>query len=603
MVKRYGGVKMTSSLEGDALIIIVNLPPPNNDLNVPKDEHAPALEHAPIAPNPAPIQPNDYLADDEEDTEEEPEEEEEPIPEQALSASAGFAPQWIGWHVEAKEEDKEEIEVEDNDDENNAEIIHPYEEADPLNRPPPSPETAEQEFMNAHGSSTTVFNPALCKVNPLGPMGNDPNTLYFRVKTLTKKMWDMYRVESSSFERLERNDMRMDSFDDDLTALDSTLREKIQEIKKLMAELNEQFQQIQERDLRAENKMLRIRLRAAEEKAEDKHIEAEYYKNHWARVSRLYGDLSRFCADVASDRGGESVDTTAVVKDIGEEKDDEGDDDASAKDSQPSESHGSPRDLIGTLERDNLRLEGMLCVDRKRVDHLRRSMSYTQKDWYYNDAEGEGDSLRLPTTESLLEELLDTRPRIRRNSVSFKIWEHCLDGIKHTMFTNHKSLQYILDQMELNMSDANPYNFKSEVSPWKGVICFGKREKFNLRYIGPFKILVKVGIVAYQLELLEQLSRVHSTFHVSNLKKYLADETLAIPLDEIQIDEKPYFIEEPVEIMDREVKRLKQSRIPIVKVRWNSRRGPEFTWEREDQMQKKYPQLFANPEPLSNATS
>nr|GEX52721.1 putative reverse transcriptase domain-containing protein [Tanacetum cinerariifolium] len=89
--------------------------------------------------------------------------------------------------------------------------------------------------------------------------------------------------------------------------------------------------------------------------------------------------------------------------------------------------------------------------------------------------------------------------------------------------------------------------------------------KLDPRYIKPFKILAKVGTVAYPLELLEQLSRVHSTFHVSNLKKCLSDETLAIPLDEIQIDEKLHFIEEPVEIMDREVKRLKQSHILIVK--------------------------------------
>nr|GFB14244.1 putative reverse transcriptase domain-containing protein [Tanacetum cinerariifolium] len=105
-----------------------------------------------------------------------------------------------------------------------------------------------------------------------------------------------------------------------------------------------------------------------------------------------------------------------------------------------------------------------------------------------------------------------------------------------------------------------------KVSPWKGVIRFGKREKLNPRYIGPFKILAKVGMLAYRLELPDLLSRVHSTFHVSNLKKCFVDEPLAIPLDEIQINDKLNFFEEPVEIMDREVKRQKQSRIPIVKV-------------------------------------
>ncbi|GJX87117.1 putative reverse transcriptase domain-containing protein [Tanacetum coccineum] len=135
------------------------------------------------------------------------------------------------------------------------------------------------------------------------------------------------------------------------------------------------------------------------------------------------------------------------------------------------------------------------------------------------------------------------------------------------------------------------------------VIRFGKREKLNPRYIRPFKIIAKVGTVAYRLELPAQLSRVYSTFHVSNLKKCLSNETLAIPLDEIQIDDKLHFIEEPVEIMDREVKRMKQSRISIVKVRCNSRRGPKFTWEREDQMLKKYPHLFAKPAPKSNVTS
>ncbi|GJV32206.1 putative reverse transcriptase domain-containing protein [Tanacetum coccineum] len=90
-----------------------------------------------------------------------------------------------------------------------------------------------------------------------------------------------------------------------------------------------------------------------------------------------------------------------------------------------------------------------------------------------------------------------------------------------------------------------------KVSPWKGVIRFGKREKLNPRYIGPFKILAKVGTVAYQLELPEQLSQFHCTFHVSNLKKCFSDEPLAILLDEIQIDDKLNFIEELVEIMDQ----------------------------------------------------
>nr|GEU88850.1 putative reverse transcriptase domain-containing protein [Tanacetum cinerariifolium] len=145
--------------------------------------------------------------------------------------------------------------------------------------------------------------------------------------------------------------------------------------------------------------------------------------------------------------------------------------------------------------------------------------------------------------------------------------------------------------------------FMLKVSPWKGVVRFGKREKLNPRYIRPFKVLAKVRTVAYRLKLPEQLSRVHSTFYVSNLKKCLSDEPLAISLDDIHTDEKLLFIKEPSEIMDREVKRLKQICIPIIKVRWNSKRGPEFTWEREDQIRKKYPQLFTTTAPSTNAAS
>ncbi|GKE29400.1 putative reverse transcriptase domain-containing protein [Tanacetum coccineum] len=139
-----------------------------------------------------------------------------------------------------------------------------------------------------------------------------------------------------------------------------------------------------------------------------------------------------------------------------------------------------------------------------------------------------------------------------------------------------------------------------KVSPRKGFICFGKRGKLNPQYIGPFKILKWIGPVAYKIELPEELSNVHSTFHVSNIKKCLSDESLVIPMKELQLDDKLNFVEEPVEIMDREVKQLKQSRIPIVKVRWNSKRGPEFTWEHEDQIHVKYPHLFSNTTPTSN---
>ncbi|KAD2393380.1 hypothetical protein E3N88_40357 [Mikania micrantha] len=130
-----------------------------------------------------------------------------------------------------------------------------------------------------------------------------------------------------------------------------------------------------------------------------------------------------------------------------------------------------------------------------------------------------------------------------------------------------------------------------KVSPWKGVVRSGAKGKLAPRYVGLFEITQRIGPVAYRLRLPDELSGVHNAFHVSNLKNCLDDESLVIPLEEIQVDEL-HFIEVPVEIMDREVKKLKRSRIPIVKVRWNSKHGPEFTWEREDHMKTKYPHMF-----------
>ncbi|GJW01565.1 hypothetical protein Tco_1556816 [Tanacetum coccineum] len=120
-----------------------------------------------------------------------------------------------------------------------------------------------------------------------------------------------------------------------------------------------------------------------------------------------------------------------------------------------------------------------------------------------------------------------------------------------------------------------------KLSPWKGVVHFGKQGKLTPRSVGPFKIIEKVGHVAYRLDLPKELDGVHDTFHVSNLKKCLADLTLQVPLDEIRVDSKLNFMEEPVEILEREFKKLKRSRIAIVKVWWNSKCGPEFTSEHD----------------------
>nr|GEX07599.1 hypothetical protein [Tanacetum cinerariifolium] len=166
------------------------------------------------------------------------------------------------------------------------------------------------------------------------------------------------------------------------------------------------------------------------------------------------------------------------------------------------------------------------------------------KDWKVgrgSDAKGESHSLRIPPTQGSQEELYHTRPRAWCGSV-------CLEDVE-TLSVRYKDLKKLYWWPDM----------KAEITT----------------FVNKCLTCAKVKI-EYQKQS-EQLSRVHSTFHVSKLKKYMADEPLAIPLDEIQVDDKLNFIEEPVEIMDREVKRLKQSRILIVKVRWNSRRGPEFT--------------------------
>ncbi|GJY65007.1 putative reverse transcriptase domain-containing protein [Tanacetum coccineum] len=208
-----------------------------------------------------------------------------------------------------------------------------------------------------------------------------------------------------------------------------------------------------------------------------------------------------------------------------------------------------------------------------------------------------GRKCRSPICWAEVEEVQLTGPEIVQETTE-KIVQ-----IKQRMQAAHDRQKSYADLKHKPMDIQVEDKVMLKVSPWKGVVRFNKRGKLNPRYVGPFKVLEKVGEVSYKLELPEELSRVHNTFHVSNLKKCYADEPLAVPLDGLHFDDKLQFVEEPVEIMNREVKQLKQSHIPLVKVRWNSKRGHEFTWEREDQFRKKYPHLFTKTAPSTSAAS
>ena len=133
-----------------------------------------------------------------------------------------------------------------------------------------------------------------------------------------------------------------------------------------------------------------------------------------------------------------------------------------------------------------------------------------------------------------------------------------------------------------------------KVAPWKGVIRFRKRGKLGPRFIGPFKVIARVGKVAYRLELPEELQQIHNTFHVSQLRKCLADETAVIPLEDIQVDESLNYVERPIAVLERKLKKLRNKEIGIVKVQWQHRGGSEGTWEPETEMRENYPELFLN---------
>ena len=132
-----------------------------------------------------------------------------------------------------------------------------------------------------------------------------------------------------------------------------------------------------------------------------------------------------------------------------------------------------------------------------------------------------------------------------------------------------------------------------KISPWKGVSIFGKRGKLSLRYIGPYEIVSKVGLVAYKLKLPLELSRIHDTFHVSMLRKYISDPSHVLREHPVQLKENLTYEETPVQIVDRKERVLRSKVIPLVKVLWKNHEREAATWEPEAQMRRQYPQLFS----------
>ena len=131
-----------------------------------------------------------------------------------------------------------------------------------------------------------------------------------------------------------------------------------------------------------------------------------------------------------------------------------------------------------------------------------------------------------------------------------------------------------------------------KVSPWKGLSRFGKKGKLSPRYIGPFEILKKVGRVAYELALPPQMQHIHNVFHISMLRKYNPDASHVIEYEPLEIQPDLSYVEQPVEILDRKEKALRNKIVPLVKVLWRNPRVEEATWELESEMLNKYPHLF-----------
>ncbi|XP_016747039.1 uncharacterized protein [Gossypium hirsutum] len=136
-------------------------------------------------------------------------------------------------------------------------------------------------------------------------------------------------------------------------------------------------------------------------------------------------------------------------------------------------------------------------------------------------------------------------------------------------------------------------NTEDKVSPWKKILRFGQKGKLSRRFIGPYSVLKRMGPVAYQLELPPELGRIHDVFYISMLRRYCSDPTDIVPVKEIEVRPSLTFKEEPVQILDRDVKGLRRKPIPLVKVLWRNHGSEEAMWEPKEALRQQYPHLLS----------
>ena len=169
-----------------------------------------------------------------------------------------------------------------------------------------------------------------------------------------------------------------------------------------------------------------------------------------------------------------------------------------------------------------------------------------------------------------------------------------VDIIKSKLKAAQDRQKSYADQQRKEMEFQTGKKVFLKVSPWRGVMRFGNKGKLSPRYIGPYEIIEKIGPLAYRLALPQELSRIHDVFHVSMLRRYRSDPSHVLKDSEVTLSENLSYAEEPVKIVDRRIKQLRQREIPMVKIAWKHHGVEEATWETEEKMRRDYPHLFSD---------